>query len=257
MRDFVKDAWKTATGCAIGAFLLSLVVGLIAGNPFGNSFSRALLLAMLFAALGAGLRAVLKAYLPELASGGASAAAPSAGAPSASAGSAAAAGSPVRPGAVDIVVDDDESLRRQAYQGDEDSAARAFEDSEASEVLEEGALEGEAQSAEELPDELEEDREAGARPSSGGGQARDAEAAEEVQPSDDLEAGPAAEDLDALPDIADLEAPAAAGRGSMSRPLGRIPAGGGGDTGRCHAQPSGRAGSRHAGEGSSHLSEER
>ena len=105
MRDFFSSVWKIAAGFAAGAFVLSLLIGLIAGNPFGIALSRAFLLALVFAALGAGLRGVVKAYLPELTAGAAAAA-----------GTPPSADLPGRRGAVDIVVPDDESLRRQAYQ---------------------------------------------------------------------------------------------------------------------------------------------
>jgi hypothetical protein len=245
VRDFFKDAWKMAAGCAAGAFVLSFLVGLIAGNPFGIAFSRAFLFAVLFAALGAGLRAVVKAYLPEL---GASPAGAVAASPAAPEG---------RAGGVDIVVEDDEALRRQAYQGGgrsggapseaEDSESEPSEELEAAD--EESAPEGEAPAVEELSEDLADELPLGAEqmPPSGGArmtpsaaaagergrggpgaraadasEAADLESVEDAQSSEELLSGPVGEDLDALPDIADLDSPAAP-RGAAARPMSRVP----------------------------------
>jgi hypothetical protein len=114
VKDIVRDVWKIAAACAAGAFLLSLVIGLIAGNPFGIAFFRGFLLALLFAGLGAGLRFVVKAYLPELVALNQSAAAyEGANKPADQRGTAESAYG----GAVDIVLPEDDGLRRQAYSG--------------------------------------------------------------------------------------------------------------------------------------------
>ena len=121
VKGFVGDVWKMAVACASGAFLLSLVIGLVAGNPFGVVILRAFLLAVLFAGLGAGLRLVVKAYLPELAAsspadeaGRADAAVPGSAERAAEGGLGAAER---RGAAVDILLPDDDGLRRQAYGG--------------------------------------------------------------------------------------------------------------------------------------------
>jgi hypothetical protein len=119
VKDFVRDVWKVSAACSFGAFLLSLVIGLIAGNPFGVVIFRALLLALLFAALGAGLRFVVKAYLPELITSTSSPAGMDEGMSRAGrAGKSGAEGGADRRGAaVDIVLPDDDGLRRQTYGG--------------------------------------------------------------------------------------------------------------------------------------------
>lgn len=66
MKDFFKEYWKIAAGCAAGAFLLSFLIGLISRNPFAIVLLRAVLLALLFAGLGIGLRYVVRRYLPEV-----------------------------------------------------------------------------------------------------------------------------------------------------------------------------------------------
>src|SRR5208337_2191897 len=85
-------------------------------NPFGVVVARALLLAVLFAGLGAGLRFVIKRYLPELLGSSSSTAADGAGAAETAMGRAERS-SGNRGAAVDIVLQDDEGLRRQAYGG--------------------------------------------------------------------------------------------------------------------------------------------
>jgi hypothetical protein len=217
VREFFKDVWKIAAGCAAGAFVLSLLIGLIAGNPFGIAFSRALFLALLFAALGAGLRAVVRAYLPELSAG----AAPAADGPGA------------RSGSVDIVVPDDEALRRQAYQGGgrpapdaQGGAAEPGEELVA--VGEEGPAGADAGPAEELPEELAEElppqERSGESAALAGEEVSEAEVVEESWSADDLLSEPATADLDALPDIEDLEPPAApAGRPPAARRPSRLP----------------------------------
>ena len=106
VKDFLRDVWKIAAVVAAGAFLLSLAIGLFAGNPFGVAFFRALLFALLFAGLGAGVRTVVKGYLPELIASN----------PQTTGVTGSAAGGS-RGTAVDIVLPEDEALRRQAYQG--------------------------------------------------------------------------------------------------------------------------------------------
>ena len=119
VKDFVRDVWKVAAACASGAFFLSLVIGLFAGNPFGVVFFRALLLAVLFAGLGAGLRFVVKAYLPGLVASAPSPAGSDEG--RSRAGMAGQSGPDTsaehRGAAVDIVLQDDDGLRQQAYGG--------------------------------------------------------------------------------------------------------------------------------------------
>jgi hypothetical protein len=125
VKGFVGDVWKIAAACASGAFLLSLVTGLFAGNPFGVVIFRAFLLGLLFAGLGAGLRLVIRTYLPELIGPS-----PPAGADEGNRGGAVGRAAPGsiagrRGGdaegssgsAVDIVLAEDDGLRRQAYAG--------------------------------------------------------------------------------------------------------------------------------------------
>ena len=127
VKDFVRDVWKVAALCACGAFFLSLVIGLFAGNPFGVVIFRALLLAVLFAGLGAGLRSVVKAYLPELTASTTSPAGTDEGRSRADMADQTGAdksrehrgaeSAGYRGAAVDIVLQDDDGLRRQAYGG--------------------------------------------------------------------------------------------------------------------------------------------
>jgi hypothetical protein len=198
VREFFKDVWKIAAGCAAGAFVLSLLIGLIAGNPFGIAFSRALFLALLFAALGAGLRAVVRAYLPELSAG----AAPAADGPGAYQG-----GGRPAPDA----------------QG---GAAEPGEELVA--VGEEGPAGADAGPAEELPEELAEElppqERSGESAALAGEEVSEAEVVEESWSADDLLSEPATADLDALPDIEDLEPPAAPdGRAPSARRPSRLP----------------------------------
>jgi hypothetical protein len=219
VKDFVRDVWKIAAGCAAGAFLLSLLIGLISGNPFGVSFFRAFLFAVLFAGLGAGLRTVVKTYLPELSSGGA----PAADSPG-------AGGTTGR--SVDIVLPEDDGLRRQAYGG----SPRAGRSAEAELGDAEGELEeaadgdsldedspspAEAQALGELGEELAEELpgadSAEARPLRGAGPETEGEPVEEAETGDELarSARDPAGDLDTLPDIAALEPPSEQRSGSV------------------------------------------
>jgi hypothetical protein len=223
VKDFVRDAWKTAAACAAGAFVLSLLIGLIAANPFGIAVSRAFLFALLFAGLGVGLRAVVKSYLPEAM--GASRPAADAGAPAAG-------------GTVDIVLPEDEGLQREAFQGSagqgvgsmdaEDEPADVLDAAEADEPSQaEARVPGEL--AEELAEELPEAESGQAAARSGregghpsvGSPAGDEEA-EEAQPEDELPRSVAnvdAGELDALPEIAELEPPS----GPKNGPAARVP----------------------------------
>jgi hypothetical protein len=240
VKDFVRDAWKIAAACAVGAFVLSLVVGLIAGNPFGIAFGRAFLLALLFAGIGGGLRAVIKTYLPEMLGS-----APAQSAPEAARG-----------GSVDIVLPEDETLQRQAFQhppgagrrgagaagaegaraedGEQEDAASQAAEEEPTEVLEAPDSDEDSQAearalgelAAEMGEEIPPAEEAGqadrgpprGQPSPAAASEGDAE---EVQPEDGLPRGvnPQAGELDSLPDIAQLEPLP----GQRSGPAPRVP----------------------------------
>jgi hypothetical protein len=235
VKDFVRDSWKIAAVAATGAFLLSLVVGLFAGNPFGVSFFRALLFALLFAGLGAGVRTVVKGYLPELVAANPQ----TAGATSAAAGGRAGAASDHRgaeaspsadaPGglrgaAVDIVLPEDETLRRQAYRGsprstratssqstDDDGERGDVQDAES--MDEDSTSQAEAQALGELADELADELPGvseNADPDSGGSTSAGSageEPVQEAEADDELprSARELKADLDSLPDIAALE----------------------------------------------------
>jgi len=207
VRDFVRDVWKIGAVCAAGAFLVSLVIGLIAGNPFGAVFLRALLFAVIFAGLGAGLRVVVKRYLPELV---------------ASIPNKAGAGEPEHRGAaVDIVLPEDEGLRRQTY-GGTDNAARSPEagpsdgesDGGAEEAMDVESIDedttspAEAQALGELAEELAEELPEATEELSPGGKRGD-ESLEEVGPAEETQRSPRepSGDIDSLPDIAALEPP--------------------------------------------------
>jgi len=224
VKDFVRDVWKIAAACATGAFLLSLAIGLIAGNPFGIAFARGLLCAVLFAGLGVGLRFVVRTYLPELAAAGALA------------GKTAEAAADHRGAAVDIVLPEDEGLRRQAYSGtSHPSRASTGEPGEGEPVEELGteqdedaASQAEAQALGELAEELPGGTESGAPGQRGGvsGGSEDEEAVEEVESEDGLprSARESTEDLDSLPDIAALESSSPDRPGpSMRAPRAPIP----------------------------------
>ena len=217
VKDFVRDVWKIAAACAAGAFLLSLVIGLIAGNPFGVALFRALLSSVLFAGLGAGLRVVVKGYLPELLASNEEKAGKTGADESAD----------HRGAAVDIVLPEDDGLRRQAYSGSPRSARASSSESveadgEPDEVLdadsmhEDSASQAEAQALGELSEELAE--ELPGAPDS----------AEEAKPEGELprSARESTEDLDSLPDIAALEAPTELNPGPGSTRSSRIPTSG-------------------------------
>ncbi len=220
VRDFVRDVWKIGAVCAAGAFLVSLVIGLIAGNPFGAVFFRALLFAVIFAGLGAGLRVVVKRYLPELvatneSTSGAAAsghAADSASRYAADSASRYAADSDMRGAAVDIVLPEDEGLRRHAYAGlsradrtapgesiDADSDTDAEQAMDAELMDEDSTSQAEAQALGDLADELAEEL-----PPAPDGRPAEA-AAEELGPADESPRSSFAGDLDSLPDLAALE----------------------------------------------------
>jgi len=232
VKGFVGDVWKIAAAFASGAFLLSLLTGLIAGNPFGVVILRAFLLAVLFAALGAGLRFVITKYLPELL--GASRSGDEAGA-----GAEAAGGAERKPGsrgaAVDIVLQDDDGLRRQAYGGPglsgrprqaeqeegtttddgDDSLAASLE----GDIMAQGDTGGLPEMAEELAEEL-----PPAGESAGSGAAAvepEEEPAEEPEPADELPRAMrgAGRATDSLPDIDGLEAPEEKPARPPARPL--------------------------------------
>jgi hypothetical protein len=243
VRDFIRDAWKIAAGCAAGAFLLSLVIGLAAGNPFGVVFFRAVLFALLFGGLGAALRFVITAYLPELVEAGGQAAAADGGDAGARRGDPSSAGRPDdgarRGGTVDIVLPEDDELRQQAYGGSPRPAGTSTAETEGREEYTEEPQEAEeldenigsdespeyvgsaeAQALGELAEELDDPspsapgtRPRGSRRGSGSA-APGRSPAEEgslggTGPADDLSQS-AREDsgnLDALPDIAALELP--------------------------------------------------
>jgi len=225
VRDFVRDVWKIGAACAAGAFLVSLVIGLIAGNPFGAVFLRALLFAVIFAGLGAGLRVVVKRYLPELvasneSTSGAAAsghAADSASRYAADSASRYAADSDLRGAAVDIVLPEDEGLRRHAYAGlsradrtapgqsiDAESDTDAEQAMDAESMDEDSTSQAEAQALGDLADELAE--ELPSAPDGLSPEAKEREAAaEELGPADESPRSSFAGDLDSLPDIAALE----------------------------------------------------
>lgn len=248
MKDFVRDVWKIAAVSATGAFLLSLVIGLIAGNPFGVAFFRALLFSLLFAGLGAGLRTVVKGYLPELVAPnpqtaeatGTAAEGRRAGAP---ADHRAAEGG-FRGSAVDIMLPEDDGLRRQAYQGSpRPSRASDSEpvegEGEPEEVLEAESMDedstsqAEAQALGELAEELPGAPESaeptlrGAAPGRPAGSFASEEPVQDAEPEDEIprSARESTADLDSLPDIAALEPPSAdrPGSGSARSPRLRKP----------------------------------
>ena len=228
MKDFVRDVWKIAAACSFGAFLLSLVIGLIAGNPFGVVIVRALLLAVLFAALGAGLRFVVKAYLPELITSTSSPAGMDEG--RSRAGRAGQSGADSRGSAVDIVLPDDDGLRRQTYSGSggaplsgplesgvantEDVGDAALEASLDQGFMSQGDPSGLGELAEELTDELPSVRE----PAGGSAVAHAGESAEYRGAEGGVEGTESGDELprnvressggaDALPDLDGIEPP--------------------------------------------------
>jgi len=244
VKDFVRDVWKIAAACATGAFLLSLVIGLVAGNPFGIAFFRALLLAVLFAGLGAGLRFVVKTYLPELVEpnrqmAGQAGARESAGYRGAAEGGGAAQDQ--RGAAVDIVLPEDDGLRRQAYSGSPreasvsssepgglDGEGEPEEALEADSLDEDAASQAEARALGELAEELSEELPGTAAPARSAGAQTDEGSEEEVEPEDELprSAREAPADLDSLPDIAALEPPSEQRPGHGSPRSTRYPASG-------------------------------
>jgi hypothetical protein len=229
VKGFVGDVWKIAAAFASGAFLLSLVTGLIAGNPFGVVIFRAFLLAVLFAGLGAGLRFAVKTYLPELLGSSRAATAGGNGAADAAAdGAERASGS--RGGAVDIVLQDDEGLRRQAYGGlgggrqggevTDDEGEEPLSASLDGDFMSQGDTGGLPELAEELAEEV-----PPAGESTGVGSLAAAEPGEdtvgETEPTDELPRGMrgAAGGTDSLPDIDGLEAPEEKPARAPARPL--------------------------------------
>jgi hypothetical protein len=230
VKGFVGDVWKIAAACASGAFVLSLVIGLFAGNPFGVVIFRAFLLAVLFAGLGAGLRFVVKAYLPELIAssstadegsranaageGGADKAAEHRGAESAG----------YRGAAVDITLQDDDGLRRQAYGGSaraprsrpsepgsgnaEDAGDEGLEASLDEDFMSQGDTPGLPELAEELGEELPPARESTETGGSAGAESEE-DAVEEMESAEELPRAmrQAPGGVDSLPDIDGLETP--------------------------------------------------
>jgi hypothetical protein len=245
MKDFVRDVWKIAASCAAGAFLLSLVIGLIAGNPFGIAFFRAFLFALLFSGMGAGLRVVVKGYLPELMASnsvpeGAAADNRRAGAPA----DHGAAEAGYRGAAVDIVLPEDDALRRQAYSGSSQPSQASTGEPGEGELVEEldaeladadSASQAEAQALGELAEELGEelpDAADGTGPAPrvtasarSSGPSADQEPVQEAEAEDELSrsARQSAADLDSLPDIAALEPPSEERPGMSSVRYARLP----------------------------------
>ncbi len=206
VKDFVRDVWKISAACAAGAFLLSLVIGLIAANPFGIVFFRALLFAAVFAGLGAAVRGVVMSYLPELV-------ASNAGTP--------AAEPEHRGAAVDIVLPEEEGLRRRAYGGtesdarapagnDEETEPEAEEAMDVESLGEDSVSPAEGQGLGELSEELAEEL-PGATDGRSPGTKGDDESLEEVGPAeeDSRSSRERSGDIDSLPDIAGLEPPSA------------------------------------------------
>jgi hypothetical protein len=245
VKDFVRDVWKIAAACSFGAFLLSLVIGLIAGNPFGVVIFRALLLAVLFAALGTGLRFVVKAYLPELITSTSSPVGMDEGrSRPGRAGQSGADGSADRRGsAVDIVLPDDDGLRRQTYGGTggaplsgplesgvantEDVGDAALEASLDQGFMSQGDPSGLGELAEELTDELPSAREPAGTAGSAAAHAdesaeyRGAEGGVEgTESGDELPRNvrESAGGVDALPDLDGIEPPEKPARAPLRVP---------------------------------------
>jgi hypothetical protein len=231
VKDFVRDVWKIAAACACGAFLLSLVIGLIAGNPFGVVVFRALLLAVLFAGLGAGLRLVVKAYLPELTASTVSSAATDmwknrtgmsgqTGAET-SGEHRGAESAGYRGAAVDIVLQDDDGLRRQAYGGSDrapgarpaepgagnpdDVGDQALEASLGEDFMSQGDGPGLAELSEELDEELPPAEESTGTAGSAGSQSEEGAVEETEKLPRAIREAPGG--IDSLPDIDGLEPP--------------------------------------------------
>jgi hypothetical protein len=193
VKDFFKEYWKIAAGCAAGAFLLSFLIGLITRNPFGVVILRAFLLALLFAGVGTGLRYVVRRYLPEAM-------------PSASAAPATA--EQERGGRVDITLPEEDGVSRQQVRAE----ARKSRAGRTADADEETSEQVEAQALGDLAQDLGEElgaAEDGAGPPDAEEQdvsENDAEYEEEAEPVTALSAGQGAEeDLDTLPDISTLE----------------------------------------------------
>jgi hypothetical protein len=248
MKGFVGDVWKIAAACASGAFLLSLVIGLVAGNPFGVVIFRALLLGLLFAGLGAGVRLLVKTYLPELiassltagADGGNRGGAVSRGAAGSSAERRGGDAGGDRGGAVDIVLQDDDGLRRQAYartprsQPSEPAAGTTADTADAADAALEASLDEDFMSqgetrglpdldeevAEELPPALESTETA----DSAGARSEES-AVEEAESPDELPRGmrESPGGVDSLPDIDVLEPAEEKPERPASRPPARLP----------------------------------
>ncbi|MGA2640696.1 MAG: hypothetical protein ABSG21_07310 [Spirochaetia bacterium] len=242
MKDFVRDVWKIGAVCATGAFLLSLVIGLIAGSPFGIVFFRALLFGLVFAGLGAGLRVVVKSYLPELIASNAQTAGKPGASQSAgyrganqSAGYRGTGESDHRGAAVDIVLPEDEGLRRQAYSGSSPRAPQAGasdlepdgeveEATDAESMDEDSTSRAEAQALGELAEELAEELPGVPEGRSPGAKKGD-DSMEEAESEDDLERAEreSSGDLDSLPDIAAIELPSEQRSGPGSARSARLP----------------------------------
>jgi hypothetical protein len=234
VKDFVGDFWKIAAACAGGAFLLSLVIGLFAGNPFGVVIFRAFLLAVLFAGLGAGLRFVVKAYLPELIAS--SSTVDEGSRADAAAPSGADKAADHRGTAVDITLQDDDGLRRQAYGGSgrtprsrpsepgegnaEDAGDEGLEASLDEDFMSQGDTPGLPELAEELEEELPQARESTETGGSAGVQSEE-DAVEETESAEELPRAmrQAPGGVDSLLDIDGLEVPAEKPARPPVRPL--------------------------------------
>jgi hypothetical protein len=207
VKDFVRDVWKNGAVCAAGAFIFSLVIGLIAGNPFGIAFFRAMLFALIFAGLGVALRIVVKNYLPELVVSTASTGRETA----------AATDSENRGATVDIVLPEEEGLRRDTYGtpgadagGLQAGSGEAESDRATEEALDVESMDGDSSSqangelAEQLEEELPAAPEGRSRAARKGGEPVEKGGASHL-------ARESAREVDSLPDIAALELPAGQG----------------------------------------------
>ena len=117
VKDFVRDVWKIAAACASRGF--SPFPG---GRPDRRQSVRhgdipRVAPRRLFAGLATGLRFVVRAYLPELVTSSASSADTDGGVGSGATATIEAREPGQRGGAVDIVLPEDDGLRRQAYGG--------------------------------------------------------------------------------------------------------------------------------------------